>query len=386
MNSFKQYKAIKIKTNTIFKGDNLEILQAMPNESVDLIYIDPPFFTQKDYKNIWGDRESVLDYESKKLDGFFDTKDFFEKHIATGEKGLSAYLIWMRARIVELHRVLKKTGSFYLHLDHHAVHYMKVICDEIFGYNNFRNEIVWQRKIGTNSTGEARSWPNNSDYILFYTKSNDYTFNAIYSDDSENLPESITKMYRHDDKDGKGLYRLGPLEAPSDSPTLKFVFRGVKPPRKGWRWKKERMEDSYKKGILHISSDKCSIQQKMYLSKRKGAITESIWMDIRCVQGGSKEYFGWPTQKPLALLERILTASSNDGDIILDCFAGCGTAMHAAHNLKRKWIGIDISSTAITVNTKRLEEAGAVVNVVDENDLPVDLSSSTDKRTTKKAA
>lgn len=385
MSGYKSLKPIKPKTNTIYRGDNLEILQAMPDKCVDLIYIDPPFFTQRDYKNIWGDRESVLDYESRKLDGFFDTKDFFEKHITTGEKGLSAYLVWMRARIVELHRVLKDTGSFYLHLDHHAVHYMKVICDEIFGYKNFRNEIVWQRKIGTNSTGEARGWPNNSDYILFYTKSNNYTFNAIYSDDSENLPESITKMYRHNDNDGKGIYRLGPMEAPSDSPTLKFAFKGVQPPKKGWRWKKERMEEAYKEGLLYISPDKRSIQQKMYLSKRKGQIVESIWTDIRCVQGGSKEYFGWPTQKPLALLERILTASSNEGDVVLDCFAGCGTAMHASHNLKRKWIGIDISSTAIKVNTKRLEGAGAKVEVIDENDLPVDLSTTTTKKKSKVA-
>ncbi len=386
MSAYKSLKTIKPKTNTIYRGDNLEILQAMSDKCVDLIYIDPPFFTQKDYKNIWGDRESVLDYESNKLDGFYDTKDFFEKHISSGERGLSAYLAWMRLRVLELHRILSDTGSFYLHLDHHAVHYMKVICDEIFGYKNFRNEIVWQRKIGKNSTGKARSWPNNSDYILFYTKSNNYTFHPIYLDDSKNLPESITKMYRFDDNDGKGLYRLGPMEAPSDSPTLKFTFKGVPSPKKGWRWKKDRMELALKNGILFISEDKKSIQQKMYLEKRKGAILESIWTDIRCVQGGSKEYFGWPTQKPLALLERILSASSNEGDIILDCFAGCGTAMHAAHNLKRKWIGIDVSPTAIKVNRKRLEEAGAKVEVVDENDLPVELSNKNESNKKKSKA
>jgi site-specific DNA-methyltransferase (adenine-specific) len=369
------FKKIKPSTNTIYRGDNLEILRALPDKFVDLIYIDPPFFTQRNYKNIWGDKESVFDYGDDFFDGFMDTKDFFEKHIQSDAKGLKAYLEWMRARVVELHRLLKPTGSFYLHLDHHAVHYMKVICDEIFGYNNFRNEIVWQRKIGKNSTGKARGWPNNSDYILFYTKSDKFTFEPQYIDDSDSLPESITKMYRHDDNDGKGPYQLGPMEAPSDSPTLKFKFKGFSSPRKGWRWKKSRMEEAYRAGKLYIPEDKTKqIRQKMYLKDRKGKILESLWTDIRCVQGGSKEYVGWPTQKPLALLERILSASTKEGDIVLDCFAGCGTAMHASHNLKRKWIGIDVSPTAIKVNKERLGEIGAKVNVIDENDLPTRLS------------
>jgi site-specific DNA-methyltransferase (adenine-specific) len=381
-----KYKLIKPQSNTIFRGDNLAIMKAMPHECVDLIYIDPPFFTQRDYKNIWGDKESVLDWDSKKLEGFFDTKDFFEKHVHNGEKGLVAYLSWMRNRLIELHRILKKTGSFYIHLDHHAIHYVKVILDEIFGYKNFRNEIVWHRKIGSNSTGKARSWPNNSDFILFYSKSPDYFFEAQYVDDKNDLPDSILKMYRHDDNDGKGLYRLGPMEAPSDSPTLKFPFLGVKPPKKGWRWTKQRMQKANESGILVVSPDKSSIQQRMYLSKRRGAIVESIWTDIRCVQGGSDEYVGWPTQKPAALLKRIIQASSKEGDIVFDCFAGCGTSMHAAHKLKRKWVAIDISPTAVKVNKKRLEAVKAKVDVIDEHDLPVDLGAPQIQRKLKKSA
>lgn len=346
----------------------MEIMRALPDHCVDLVYIDPPFFTQRDYENIWGDKESVLDYSDESL-SFKDTKDFFESHVSNGATGINAYLTWLRVRLCEMHRILKPTGSLYCHLDDHAVHYVKVILDEIFGYKHFRNQITWQRKIGTNSTGKARAWPNNADYILFYTKSQQYTFNAQFVDDSEDLPTSITKMYRHDDNDRKGLYRLGPMEAPSDSPTLKFEFRGVKPPRKGWRWNKERMEREYRSGTLVISANKKSIQQKMYLSSRKGSIVESIWNDIRCVQGGSNEYIGWPTQKPVALLERIIRASSSEGDVVFDCFAGCGTSMHAAHRLKRKWIGIDISPTAVKVNKKRLEELGAEVHVVDEDNM-----------------
>jgi len=369
------FKPIKPKTNTIFCGDNLEIMRALPDGFVDLIYIDPPFFTQKNYKNIWGDRESVVDFRSDSYEGFHDTGDYFEHHIqAAGKIGLDAYLEWMRLRLLEIHRILKPTGSFYCHLDHHAVHYVKVMLDEIFGYGNFRNEIVWQRKIGKNSTGTQRSWPNNSDYILFYTKSNNFTFNPQYLDDSESLPESITKMYRFNDNDGKGLYRLGPMEAPSDSPTLKFEFKGVHPPKKGWRWTRERMNQAYAEGILVVSNDKTSIQQKMYLSKRKGAIIESIWTDIRCVQGGSTEYYGWPTQKPVALLERIITASSNEGDLVFDCFAGCGTSMAAAHRLKRAWIGIDISKTAVEVNKDRLEGMKAKVDPVYSNSLLTELA------------
>jgi site-specific DNA-methyltransferase (adenine-specific) len=349
-----KFKPLKPKTNTLYRGDNLAVMRAMPDAFVDLIYIDPPFFTQRDYKNIWGDRESVADFESDFMGGFKDTKDYFERHIHSDAKGLKAYLEWMRARLVELHRILKPTGSFYLHLDHHAVHYVKVMLDEIFGYQNFRNEITWQRKIGSNSTGKSRSWPNNSDYILYYTKSNNYTFESLYIDDSQNLPESITKMYKHNDDDGKGPYQLGPMEAPSDSPTLKFSFMGVKPPKKGWRWNKERMTRSYAEGLLHIYPDKSSIRQKMYLSKRKGALVESIWTDIRCVQGGSNEYHGWPTQKPVALLERIISASSKENDLVFDCFAGCGSTMMAAQQLKRKWVGIDVSPTAASVNKDRM--------------------------------
>jgi site-specific DNA-methyltransferase (adenine-specific) len=370
----KNYRPIRPRTNSLYRGDNLAVMCAMPDAIADLIYIDPPFFTQKDYKNIWGDRESVADFNSDFFNGFKDTKDFFEKHIQSDAKGLKAYLEWMRARLVECYRLLKPTGSFYLHLDHHAVHYVKVMLDEIFGYDNFRNEITWQRKIGSNSTSKARSWPNNSDFILFYTKSNDYYFEPQYVDDSDGLPTSVVNAYKHDDNDGKGPYQRGPLEAPSDSPTLKFTFKGVKPPKKGWRWKKERMQEAFEQGLLYITDDKSTIRQKMYLSNRKGAIVESIWTDIRCVQGGSTEYLGWPTQKPVTLLERIIAASSKENDLIFDCFAGCGSTMMAAHNLKRRWIGIDISPTAADVNKKRLEIAKAKVEVIEEGDLEIEVS------------
>lgn len=364
-----KYKKISPKSNTLYRGDNLEIMRAMPDGIIDLCYIDPPFFTQKDYKNIWGDKESVLDWESSKLDGFFDTKDFFERHIQSGEKGLAAYLVWMRIRLQEIHRILKPTGSFYLHLDYHAVHYMKVMLDEIFGYKNFRSEIIWRRKQSVNSVGKARSWPSGSDTILFYSKTANHHFEQQFIDDSENLPESILKAYSLDDKDGRGKYQLVSMEAISDSPTLKYDFKGFSPPKRGWKWNRERMDAEFKKGNIFLPDEKSKrVRQKLYLKDRRGQPLSNIWTDINCVQGGSHEYVGWPTQKPGALLERIILASSKENDLVFDCFAGCGTTIHAAHKLKRKWVGIDISPTAMKVNKKRLESINAKVQIIDEKE------------------
>jgi len=379
-----EFKKIKPTTNTIYRGDNLGIMRAMPDECVDLIYIDPPFFTQKDYKNIWGDKESVFDYGDNFFDGFEDTKDYFESHIMSGNKGLSAYLEWMRYRLVEIHRLLKSTGSLYVHIDYHAVHYLKVILDEIFGYKNFQNEIIWRRKFGSNATSTPRRFSSNTDTILFYTKTKKYIYNQQYLPHD---PDYIKKTYRHDDNDGRGKYRIGDLSAPSYSPTLIYNYKDYEPPKKGWRVNKARMEKLEKENRLAFPKKKTGrIQQKRYLSEVNGNPVENIWDDIKMLQDRSPEKTGWPTQKPLALLERILKTSSKEGDVIFDCFAGCGTAMHAAHNLKRKWIGIDVSPTAIKVNKERLEKVGANVHVKDENELPVKLDSKKKKSKNKKTA
>jgi len=368
---------LKPQTNTIYRGDNLEIMRAMPDNCVDLVYIDPPFFTQKDYKNIWRDRESVLDYDDvSSLNGFSDTKDFFEKHIHSEAKGLGAYLEWMRYRLVEVHRILKGTGSLYVHIDYHAVHYIKIMLDEIFGYSNFRNEMVWKRKTGSNgATKTPRNYPNSADKILFYSKGKKYIFNAQYTEYTE---EFRKKYYNKKDDNGR-WFKIENLGAPSDSPTLKFNYKGYKTPRNGWRWTLERMKKAEKSSLLHFckgkNGAKGSIKQKVYFDGLPGIPIENIWDDVPSLTAGDKERTGWPTQKPLALLERIIKTSSKEGDLVFDCFAGCGTSMHASQNLKRKWIGIDISPTAIEVNSKRLEETGAKVNIVDENELPVKLKS-----------
>jgi site-specific DNA-methyltransferase (adenine-specific) len=375
-----KFKKITPKSNTIYRGDNLEVMRAMPDSFVDLCYIDPPFFTQKDYKNIWGDKESVLDWGKSKLDGFFDTKDFFEKHVHNGEKGLSAYLAWLRPRIQEVHRLLKPNGTFFLHLDYHAVHYAKVICDEIFGYKNFKNEIVWRRKIGSNSAGTPRRLSTNTDTVLFYAKGNSHIFNPQYQ---PNDPEYLKKFYRHDDEDGRGPYQLDNIGAPSYSPTLIYDYKGFKPPEKGWRYNLEKMKALDKDGRIYFPEDKKGRPRlKRYLNENKGKIIENIWDDIGMLHDKSPEKMKWPTQKPVALLERIVSMCSNEGDMIFDCFAGCGTSMHAAHKLKRKWVGIDISPTAMKVNKKRLEDLNAKVHIIDERDLEI----SSEYKNSKKAS
>jgi site-specific DNA-methyltransferase (adenine-specific) len=365
-----------IKTNTLFQGDNIFIMSRLPSEFVDIVYLDPPFFTQKNYKNIWGDQESVdgfntLDFP---LHDFQDTKDYFEKHIHSGAKGLAAYLEWLRCRLYEVHRLMKPGANIFLHLDYHAVHYAKVIMDEIFGYNNFKNEIVWRRKTGGNSTTVSRKLSCNFDTILFYSKKGPSTFNPQYTPHTEKY---LSTFYKHDDKDGKGPYQCDNLASPSLRPNLIYEYKGYLPPKKGWRVSKARMEALDNEGRLSFPKDKTKrIRQKRYLSQMKGNELENIWTDIGMIQDSSKEKTGWPTQKPVALLERILAMGSNEGDLVFDCFAGCGTSLHAAHRLNRRWVGIDISSKAVEVNKDRLEQLGAKVSVVLAQDIPGHQSSS----------
>jgi site-specific DNA-methyltransferase (adenine-specific) len=351
---------IKPKTNTIFRGDNLAITQALPDACIDLIYIDPPFYSGRDYfDNHWGDQESAKAGPNVQ---FSDKRDFFEKHIKSNAKGLNAYVEWLRLRLETLHRILKPTGSLYLHLDWHASHYAKVVLDDIFGYKNFRSEIIWKR---SNSKGNAfKSFANNTDTILYYVKNNtEYTWNPQFQSHD---PEYVKKFYRFNDNDGRGPYRVGDLSSPAYRPNLIYKYKGYSPPKNGWRITKENMAKLDQEGrLLFPKSDNGRISIKRYLNEMKGTPVDNVWDDISPLQAQSKEKLGYPTQKPVALLERIILASSNKGDVVLDSFAGCGTAMHAAHNLKRKWI----SPTAIRVNKKRLEELGANVEIVDEKEL-----------------
>ncbi|MGA2092663.1 MAG: DNA methyltransferase [Sedimentisphaerales bacterium] len=319
-----------IDTRVIFCGDNLAQLKKFPDNCVDLIYIDPPFNSNRNYEVFWGETK--------------EKRAFEDRHAST-----QAYIEFMRPRCVELHRVLKKTGSFYYHCDWHASHYVKIMLDQIFGQNQFQTEIIWRR---TNAKGLAfRSFPNDHDSVFYYTKSNDYIFNRQYLPLDE---EYVKDFYKYTEPETGRQYQLADLTNPNkDRPNLTYEFLGIK---RVWRWTKERMQEAYDKGLIVQSSAGSVPRLKRYLDEQEGIPVDSIWVDIPPIQSQSEERLGYPTQKPLALLDRIINASSNPNDIVLDAFCGCGTALVAAENLGRQWIGIDVSPTACRVMAKRLRD------------------------------
>jgi len=354
-------------TNILYYGDNLKILREhIPNDSIDLIYLDPPFNSNATYNVLfkeptgkpseaqitafedtwhWGieSERTLLEINNSKLVPP-NTKDLMNLLSSSlGRNDMMAYLVMMCIRLAELKRVLKDTGSIYLHCDPKASHYLKIIMDAIFGAEHFGNEISWVR---SNPKSHIRNnFPNCRDVILRYIKSDKAFFEIIYESHD---PEYVEKAYRYEDQNGR--YRLLPLLNPNDNrPNLTYEFLGVK---RVWRWTRERMEDSYKNGLVVQLKPGAVPQYKKYLSESKGRTITDNWDDIG--QAAGNESMGYPTQKPIALLERIVQASSKEGDLVLDPFCGCGTALIAAQELARKWIGIDITHLAIGVMKYRL--------------------------------
>ncbi len=360
-----------ITENTLFYGDNLTILrQYIPDECIDLIYLDPPFNSSRNYNVLFKD-EHGIESESQ-ITAFEDTwhwnmetlqtynemltdapdhvgKMISSLHEFIGENQMMAYLVMMTTRLVELHRILKPTGSLYLHCDPTASHYLKIILDVIFGVENYRGEIVWQR---TATHNDAKRWPALSDTIFFYSKKSTFVWNPQYRDQSL---EDIEKRYRFVDEQGR-RYRLGPIDSPNPRPNLIYEWKGYAPPVKGWRYSKERMAELDAAGEIWYPKDKTKrLAHKLFLDESRGALLGNIWTDIPPLQASATERLGYPTQKPLELLERIVRASSNPGDIILDPFCGCGTAIAASQKLDRKWVGIDITHLSIALMKYRLE-------------------------------
>lgn len=326
-----------VDSRVIYCGDNLEQLKKLPDSCVDLIYIDPPFNSNRNYEVFWGETK--------------EKRAFEDRHEST-----KAYIEFMRPRCIELHRVLKPTGSFYYHCDWHASHYVKVMLDQIFGENNFQNEISWRRS-GRRSSMQ-KIFRRAHDSIFFYTGGHDYTFNMEF----EEHDETLLKKYTQEDKRGK--YQLVPLMA-SGITTYGETgkpWRGYDPNKRGrsgmhWLTTHDKLEKYVEQGLVDFPRKPDGVPRlKYYISQNKGVPLSDFWDDIDLINSMGKEALGYPTQKPLALLERIVKISSNEGGIVLDAFCGCGTALVAAENLHRRWIGIDVSPTACRVMAKRLRD------------------------------
>ncbi len=360
--------------NQLYFGDNLDILKDLyakhPEGYIDLIYIDPPFNSKRNYNVLFEDIE-MEDTKAQK-EAFADTWSNVSYYDALEElkesdldlhtyihaldnirisKGAIAYLTTMAIRIYYMHKLLKDTGSFYLHCDPTMSHYLKIICDIIYGEGNFRNEITWQRTNAHSDSKQGRkAYGNISDLILFYSKSTTNTFNTQYLPYSK---EYLKKFYKYEDD--KGRYSLGDIAAPGGSSKGNpyYEFLGIK---RYWRFSKKRMEKLYNEGMI-IQLKKGNVpRQKRYLDTNKGIELQNIWTDIKPLQHAHAEKMGYPTQKPLALMERILKVSSNEGDVVADFFCGCGTTIAASEKLNRKWIGADISHLAIKLISKRLTD------------------------------
>lgn len=327
---------MELNPNVIVQGDCLDILKQLKSESVDLIYVDPPFSSNRNYTGIWDETEEELSFED------------------VWELGVSGYIDWLRERIEQCFRVLKDTGSFYIHCDWHAAHEIKVMIDRLirkeFRSARFRNEIVWKRTFSHSDTKQgAKHYGRLHDNILFYTKSDKYTFNTQYMPHSD---EYIKKFYSKKDKNGYYtlISMLGPGGAAKGNPYYEVM--GVK---RYWAFSREKMNDFIKRGLVVQTKPGNVPRLKRYLHDMKGVPLQSIWTDIPPIQGASKEKMGYPTQKPIRLLERILSVSSNEGDVVLDAFCGCGTTLAAAGKMERKFIGIDISRVACKLMSLRLK-------------------------------
>ena len=273
-----------METNAIYEGDNLEILNKFSDKSIDLIYADPPFFSNKQYEVIWKDKAEVMSFEDR------------------WEGGIEHYITWMEPRLRECYRVLKSSGSMYLHCDYHANAHLRILMDKIFGENHFLNEIIWSYK---RYTASSKRFQRLHDTILFYTKGDSNTFNEIR--DEYGAKSGIADSHYKQDEEGKW-----------------------------YRWQKRKGKEPY----------------KIFLSE--GKRVGDVW-EIPIINASAKERLGYPTQKPLALLDQIIKASSNKGDIVLDPFCGCGTAIISAQKLGRRWIGIDVSPTACKLMVKRMK-------------------------------
>lgn len=362
-------------TNHLYYGDNLQVLREyIATESVDLIYLDPPFNSQATYNVLF--RSPKGERSQAQIEAFEDTWRWndsaewaFDEVMQSGntdaaemlramraflkENDMMAYLTMMAVRLLELHRVLKPTGSIYLHCDPTASHYLKTLLDAIFSPSCFRNEIIWKRSHAHSDHRQgAKHFGRVTDTIFFYAKGDIQTFNIQFVNYEERYVE---RDYRRVDENGR-RYRLDNIQGPGGA-AKGNPFYEVMGISRYWRYSRERMDQLIADGRIVQTRPGAVPQIKRYLDEMPGMPVQNLWADMPGINNRASEFLGYPTQKPLALLERIINASSNPDDIVLDPFCGCGTAVHAAQKLGRQWIGIDITHLAISLIEKRLKDA-----------------------------
>ena len=365
--------------NRLYYGDNLDVLRGcIDDESMDLIYLDPPFNSQATYNVLfrstageqsraqieafedtwhWGD-EAELAFDGVMTSGNSEAAEMLRSMRAfLKENDMMAYLSMMAVRLLELHRKLKPTGSLYLHCDPTASHYLKILMDAVFGGEYCLNEIIWKR---THSHGNvARNYGSINDNILFFSKTPNYTWNQLYVPFTS---EYIAEKFTGKDPDGR-RYQNVTLRNPGVRPNLRYPYtasNGVtyQPHPNGWSCDITRMKKYESEGRLHFPAKPGGqLRLKMYLDEQPGIRLQNIWDDIPALNSQAQERLGYPTQKPQALLERLISSSSNEGDVVLDPFCGCGTTIHAAQKLRREWIGIDVTHLAISLIEKCLKDA-----------------------------
>jgi len=363
-------------TNALYYGDNLRVLrESIASESVDLIYLDPPFNSQANYNVLF--KSPAGKSAEAQIEAFEDTwhwcgesEHAFDEVLNSantdaaemlramrsflGENDMMAYLAMMAVRLLELHRVLKPTGSLYLHCDPTASHYLKLLLDAVFGPFNFRTEIVWKRSSAHSDTKQGRQQHGRiHDIILFYTKTDSKIWNPVFTPYNQ---EYVDNFYKYVEPGTGRTYRLDNLTGPGGAAkgNPEYEVMGVK---RFWRYSKKKMQDLIAQGRVIQTKPGVVPAYKRYLDEMPGVPLQDVWTDIPPISAQAKERLGYPTQKPLTLLERIIQSSSNEGDVVLDPFCGCGTAVHAAEKLGRQWIGIDITCLAIGLIERRLKDA-----------------------------
>jgi DNA modification methylase len=377
--------------NRLHYGDNLVVLRdSVATESIDLIYLDPPFNSQANYNVLFRDKggrtadaqieafkdswawgeEAELAFSAVMSSAFTRTAELLRAmRLFLGSNDMMAYVVMMAVRLLELHRVLKPTGVLYLHCDPTASHYLKLVLDTVFGPDSIQNEIVWQRT--TSKSHATTRFSSAHDIIFAYRKGDTATWNPQFMPHSEKLKAS---HYNNIEPETGRRFTLGDCLNPNPNrPNLTYDWQGK---TRVWRWTREKMQALHDQGRL-VYTKSGMPRYKRYLDEMEGTPVTDVWTDIPPINSQAQERLGYPTQKPVALLERIIQASSKPGDLILDPFCGCGTTVHAAEKLGRRWIGIDITHLAISLIERRMRDAFATVSF-EVLGTPRDLDSALD--------